>query len=138
MEGPQRGHGDEEKTIKKENHRSRRELISIPLTDRLREDMALGLPALGLQFINEWINPRHHEAPRRYTCTLEGCKSAWGDSEDMYRHLVGKTMTHNKNYLIYHLGQKKVTDGLILIVCTEPSCLIGSFNKSIHFTVLIL
>ena len=128
-------HQPQAKTIKKENHRSRRELISIPLTDRLREDMALGLPALGLQFINEWINPRHHEAPRRYTCTLEGCKSAWGDSEDMYRHLVGKTMTHNKNYLIYHLGQKKVIDGLILIVCTSQ---IGSFNKSIHFTVLIL
>merc|ERR1712051_503045 len=27
----------------------------------------------------------------------------------MYRHLVGKSMLHNKNYLIYHLGQEQVS-----------------------------
>ena len=101
-------HQPQTKTKKKEVQRPRRELIRIPLMDRLREDSALGLPALGLQFINEWINPRNPEAPRRYTCDLEGCKSAWGDSVDMYLHLVGKSMLHNKNYLIYHLGQEKV------------------------------
>jgi len=31
-----------------------------------------------------------------------------GDSEDMYRHLVGKSVLHNKNYLIYHLNQEHV------------------------------
>ena len=101
-------HQPQTKSKKKGNQRPRRELIKIPLMDRLREESALGLPALGLQFINEWINPRNPDAPRRYTCDLEGCKSAWGDSEDMYRHMVGKSMLHNKNYLIYHLGQFKV------------------------------
>ena len=101
-------HQPQTKSKKKEAHRPRRELIRIPLMERLREEGALGLPALGLQFIHEWINPEKPDAPRRYTCELEGCKSAWGDSEDMYRHLVGKSMLHNKNYLIYHLGNEQV------------------------------
>jgi len=104
-------HQPQTKSKKKEAHRPRRELIRIPIMERLREESALGLPALGLQYIHEWINPRNSDAPRRYTCVLEGCKSAWGDSEDMYRHLVGKSMLHNKNYLIYHLGNEQVNFG---------------------------
>jgi len=93
---------------KKEPPRPRPQLMKIPLIERLREESAMGIPALGLSYINEWINPKHPDEPRRYTCVLEGCKSAWGDSEDMYRHLVGKSMLHNKNYLIYHLKQDHV------------------------------
>ena len=102
-------HQPQTKSKKKEKQRPRRELIKIPLMERLREESALGLPALGLQFIHEWINPKDPNAPRRYTCSLEGCKSAWGDSEDMYRHLVGKSMLHNKNYLIYDQGMEQVS-----------------------------
>lgn len=109
-------HQPQTKTKKKEAQRPRRELVRIPLMERLREEQALGLPALGLQFIHEWINPRNPESPRRYTCSLEGCKSAWGDSEDMYRHLVGKSMLHNKNYLIFHLGQEQVLNGVLEIL----------------------
>jgi ribosomal protein S15P/S13E len=42
-----------------------------------------------------------------YTCSLEGCKSAWGDAEEMYNHLVGNKMKHNKNYLQNVEGNKK-------------------------------
>merc|ERR550539_45706 len=79
----------------------RSELEKINLVDRLRDEEALGQPALGLKYIHEWINPDKTDDVRRYTCELEGCKSAWGDSDDIFRHLVGKTMLHNKNFLIH-------------------------------------
>jgi len=101
-------HQPQTKSQKKEPPRPRPQLMKIPLIERLREENAMGIPALGLSYIHEWINPKHPEEPRRYTCELEGCKSAWGDSEDMYRHLVGKSMLHNKNYLISHLKQEHV------------------------------
>ena len=37
-----------------------------------------------------------------YTCSLPGCKSAWGDSDSMVNHLCGNKLKHNKNYIIYH------------------------------------
>ena len=37
-----------------------------------------------------------------YTCSLQGCKSAWGDSDSMANHLCGNRLKHSKNYIIYH------------------------------------
>ena len=37
-----------------------------------------------------------------YTCSLQGCKSAWGDSDSMVNHLCGNSLKHSKNYIIYH------------------------------------
>ena len=31
-----------------------------------------------------------------YTCSLEGCKSAWGTSDDMFNHV--KNVSHQRNY----------------------------------------
>ena len=38
-----------------------------------------------------------------YTCSLPGCKSAWGDSDSMANHLCGNKQKHNKNYIMYHM-----------------------------------
>ena len=34
-----------------------------------------------------------------YTCSLQGCKSAWGSASEMYNHLTSNKNKHNKNYL---------------------------------------
>jgi len=96
------------KTKKKDPPRPRKELMKIPLVERLRSESAMGLAALGLMYIHEYINPENTEDSRRYTCELEGCKKAWGDSDDMYNHLVGHKMLHNKNYLVHHRMQEHV------------------------------
>ena len=38
-----------------------------------------------------------------YTCSLQGCKSAWGESDSMVNHLCGNKLKHNKNFIIYHM-----------------------------------
>ena len=32
-----------------------------------------------------------------YTCSLEGCKSSWGTSDDMFHHVIKEK--HQKNFL---------------------------------------
>ena len=32
-----------------------------------------------------------------YTCSLEGCKSSWGTSDDMFHHVIRDK--HQKNFL---------------------------------------
>ncbi len=64
-------------------------------------------PTLGLDFIKEVLNPyqhKHHHHYAMYTCSLEGCKSAWGNAEEMALHLMGNK--HNKNYLQNVLGNR--------------------------------
>lgn len=39
--------------------------------------------------------------PKMYSCSLQGCKSAWGDSDSMFHHLCGKQLKHQRNYLIH-------------------------------------
>ena len=39
-----------------------------------------------------------------YTCSLQGCKSAWGESDSMVNHLRGNKLKHNKNYITYHMN----------------------------------
>jgi hypothetical protein len=34
-----------------------------------------------------------------YTCSLEGCKSAWGSASEMYNHLTSNKNKHNRSYL---------------------------------------
>ena len=55
-------------------------------------------PALGLNYIHEWNDPRGHGV-KWYTCTLQGCKSAWGKSFEMCAHLIGNKNKHSRNYL---------------------------------------
>ena len=35
----------------------------------------------------------------QYTCSLTGCKSAWGSASEMYNHLTSSKNKHNRNYL---------------------------------------
>jgi len=78
------------KTLKKE-----RPLVDVglSLTQRLRD---CGEPAIGLEYVCEFNNPRNSSDPPMYTCRLDGCKSAWGTSDDMYNHVI-KTK-HHKNF----------------------------------------
>ena len=56
-----------------------------------------GEPALGLEYVREYRNPRDQRAHPMYTCSLEGCKSSWGTSDDMFHHVIKEK--HQKNYL---------------------------------------
>lgn len=57
-----------------------------------------GEPAIGLEYITEYVNPRNISDPRQYDCRLEGCKSAWGTSDDIFHHVTGDK--HCRNFLI--------------------------------------
>jgi hypothetical protein len=48
-----------------------------------------------------------------YNFSLEGCKSAWGNVDDMYNHLITKRMTHNRNYLKKFHGIGNLTKDII-------------------------
>ena len=39
-----------------------------------------GEPAIGLEYIEEHINPQNINNLRLYTCSLASCKSAWGQA----------------------------------------------------------
>ena len=67
--------------------------VGMRLEQRLKE---CGEPAIGLEYITEYMNPRDKTDYRMYTCRLEGCKSAWGTSDDMYNHI--KNHKHQKNF----------------------------------------
>jgi len=55
-----------------------------------------GEPAIGLEYITEFTNPNYKKDHPMYTCSLEGCKSAWGTSDDIYHHV--KNHKHQKNF----------------------------------------
>ena len=42
------------------------------------------------------MNPRHMADHRMYTCSLPGCKSAWGTSDDIFHHVTKSK--HHKNF----------------------------------------
>ena len=56
-------------------------------------------PFLGLEYITEYINPGNPNKDPMYTCSLEGCKSAWGSASQMYNHLTSNKNKHNRSYL---------------------------------------
>ena len=56
-------------------------------------------PFLGLEYITEYINPGNPNKDPMYTCSLEGCKSAWGSASIMYNHLTSNKNKHNRSYL---------------------------------------
>eukprot|EP00092_Neocalanus_flemingeri_P020470 GFUD01022175.1.p1 GENE.GFUD01022175.1~~GFUD01022175.1.p1 ORF type:complete len:818 (+),score=242.63 GFUD01022175.1:73-2454(+) len=70
------------KKLKKERPRVD---VGLTLAQRLEE---CGEPAIGLEYISEYINPKKQSDHPMYTCRLEGCKSAWGTSDDMFNHVT--------------------------------------------------
>ena len=73
-------------------------------TERPRVDVSLrleellenfGSPAIGLEYITEFNNPRNPRDHPMYTCSLTGCKSAWGTSDDIFHHV--QKYKHQKN-----------------------------------------
>ena len=78
------------KEIRKERPRTD---VGITLQQRLE---VCGAPAIGLENITEFSNPRDRTDHRMYTCKLEGCKAAWGTSDDMYYHVINHQ--HQKNF----------------------------------------
>eukprot|EP00088_Acartia_fossae_P033515 TRINITY_DN3430_c0_g1_i13.p1 TRINITY_DN3430_c0_g1~~TRINITY_DN3430_c0_g1_i13.p1 ORF type:complete len:495 (-),score=132.26 TRINITY_DN3430_c0_g1_i13:183-1667(-) len=66
---------------------------SLPLKDRLLDFEG---PILGLNYITEFTDPTDYRAVPLYTCKMEGCKSAWGNSDDMFNHI--KKDKHIRNY----------------------------------------
>ena len=78
------------KTIKTERPR-------VDVSQRLEELLAdFGSPAIGLEYITEFINPRNPRDHPMYTCSLAGCKSAWGTSDDIFHHV--QNSKHQKNF----------------------------------------
>ena len=45
-------------------------------------------PSLGLEYVTEYFNPEDSRAHPMYICSLEGCKSSWGTSDDMFHHVT--------------------------------------------------
>ena len=78
------------KEIRKERPRTD---VGMTLQQRLE---VCGAPAVGLEYITEFTNPRDMRDHRMYTCKLGGCKAAWGTSDDMYNHVINHK--HQKNY----------------------------------------
>jgi len=79
---------------KKEQKKDRPRIdVGQTLEQRLRD---CGEPAIGLMYITEYTNPRNRKDHPMYTCSLEGCKSAWGTSDDIYNHV--KNNKHQKNF----------------------------------------
>ena len=54
------------------------------------------LVPIGLEYITEYTNPRKVSDHPMYTCSLEGCKSAWGTSDDIFNHCIKPK--HHKNF----------------------------------------
>jgi len=78
------------KKIKKEQPRVD---VNKTLEERLKDSAQ---PAIGLEYITEYRDPNDKKAHRMYTCSLTGCKSAWGTSDDMYNHTIKPK--HHRNY----------------------------------------
>ena len=90
------------KEIKKE--RPTRD-IGLNLKDLLRP---CGEPAVGLDHVTEYWNPCDWRDHPMYTCSLRGCKSAWGTSDDMFNHV--KNSKHQQNFF----GMKYMTKNQLL------------------------
>lgn len=67
--------------------------VSMRLEELLEDS---GSPAIGLEYITEFINPRNPRDHPMYTCSLAGCKSAWGTSDDIFHHV--QNSKHQKNF----------------------------------------
>lgn len=76
-------------------------------------------PFVGLEFITEYLNPGNPEAKRMYTCSLAGCKSAWGNAEEMKNHLTGDTLKHCKNYLKAEKGTLNLQKDIVYNKCRD-------------------
>lgn len=77
--------------------------ISLYLKERLERDYPHD-PCLGLEYITEYVSKKEPAQYPMYTCSLQGCKSAWGESDSMVNHLRGNKLKHNKNYITYHMN----------------------------------
>jgi len=55
-----------------------------------------GQVAIGLEYITEFNNPRNSFDYPMYTCSLEGCKAAWGTSFDIFNHCIQSK--HQRNF----------------------------------------
>jgi len=73
--------------------------VNQSLTQRLREYDG---PILGLEKITEIVHPNDRQAPPFYTCGQDGCKSAWGNSDDMFNHVKGHKHIRNCLRVKYH------------------------------------
>ena len=62
-------------------------------------------PALGLEYVTEYLNPRDDRDVPLYSCSLWGCKSAWGPIDDMQHHI--RNFKHIRNYFINILPDDK-------------------------------
>jgi hypothetical protein len=53
-----------------------------------------------LEHVIEFTNPTCPQDTKLYNCVKNGCKRAWGNSNDMYHHLCVAKLKHNKNCMI--------------------------------------
>lgn len=72
-----------------------RQNADVRLTLRQRLEKS-GQVAIGLEYITEFNNPRDPRDHPMYTCSLEGCKAAWGTSDEMFNHCI--QTKHQRNF----------------------------------------
>lgn len=70
----------------------------VSLKERLKKSMD---PIVGLEFVSEYKPPAPSSSSSSskypmYTCSLEGCSSAWGTSDDMFNHIIN--VKHQRSY----------------------------------------
>lgn len=64
-------------------------------------------PVVGLSYVTEFFNPADRRDCPMYTCSLAGCKSAWGFSDDMFNHVIKDK--HQRNWLLHrHDGNESI------------------------------
>jgi len=80
---------------RKKEKKKERPRVDVGLTLRQRL-MECGEPAIGLEYITEYLNPERASDHPMYTCSLQGCKSAWGTSDDIFNHCIKPK--HHKNF----------------------------------------
>lgn len=80
---------------------------------------ARDFPYVGLEFITEFLNPGNPDSRRMYTCSLQNCKSTWGNADEMYNHLCGDTLKHGRNYLKNVLFYGNLQKDVVFNKCKE-------------------
>jgi len=114
--------------VKKQKPPKGRVNVSLTLEARLRD---MDDPVLGLNAITEYRNGDGRRDPPWYTCSQEGCKSAWGNSDDMLNHV--KNHKHQRNFLKLIYPEDPRIDSLnkneliekALTYATDHNCLLA-------------
>jgi len=75
------------------------EVNPVNLKCKLEGSECPAFPALGLNFITEYVKPADPKSELFYGCSLKRCRSFSGNAEDMSVHLTGPKQEHNRRFI---------------------------------------